>query len=84
MIREVTSHWMDNLTASSNKKDIVTQHVKGKGLHVYVAKADGSLKYTCAENSGCRSHQRYFQSSSTTALFKTFIQQYPLRRGMHL
>ena len=24
------------------------------------------------------------QSSSTTALFKTFIQQYPLRRGMHL
>jgi len=31
---------------------------------------------------GCKRHQRYFQSSSTKALFKTFIQQYPLRRGM--
>ena len=60
MVREVDSPWMENLTASPNKKDIVTQHVKEKGVHVYVAKADGSLKYTCAENSGCRTHQRYF------------------------
>ena len=82
MVREVDSHWMENLTASPNKKDIVTLHVKGKGLHLYVPKPDGSLKYTCVENSGCKRHQRYFQSSSTKALFKTFIQQYPLRRGM--
>ena len=82
MVREVDSHWMENLTASPNKKDIVTLHVKGKGLHLYVPKPDGSLKYTCVENSGCKRHQRYFQSSSSKALFKTFIQQYPLRRGM--
>ena len=47
MVREVDSHWMENLTASPNKKDIVTLHVKGKGLHLYVPKPAGSLKYTC-------------------------------------
>ena len=74
MLGEVQHHWIENLTPSSNKRDIVFQHVKGKGFHLYVPRVDGSFTYTCAENSGCRSHQGHSQSSSTKALFKTFLE----------
>ena len=35
----------------------------------------------CAPHANCESHQRFFQKDTTTALFKTFIQLHPLRRG---
>ena len=81
-MREVTAHWMDSLIASPNKKDVVFMHMKGPGLHFYAPTGHGGMKYMCAPEAEWKLHQRYFQKDTTTALFKNFLQQYPLRRGV--
>ena len=77
-----TAHWMDSLIASPNKKDVVFMHVKGPGLHYYAPTGCGGMKYVCSPQAQCKSHQRYFQKDITTALYKHFLHQYPLRRGV--
>ena len=81
VIKEVNSHWSDNLIPSPSKKDIIFQHVKGPGLHSYVEQPNGVKKYVCSPDAQCRSHQRHFMKNTTTALYKHFLQMYPLRRG---
>jgi len=80
-VREVNVYWMESLIASPNKLDIVFKHEKGKGNHFYQPMPNGGSKYMCAPHANCESHQRFFQKDTTTALFKTFIQLHPLRRG---
>jgi len=82
VLREVSAHWMDSLVASPNKKDMVFMHVKGPGLHFYAPTGNGGKKYMCAPEAECKSHQRYFQKGTTSALYKHFLHQYPLRRGV--
>ena len=82
VLREVSAHWMDSLVASPNKKDMVFMHVKGPGLHFYAPTGNGGKKYMCAPGAECKSHQRYFQKDTTSALYKHFLHQYPLRRGV--
>ena len=81
MLREVKEHWSDNLVPSPNKKDIIFQHIKGPGLHSYVEQPNGVKKYVCSPQAQCGSHQRHFMKNTTTALYKHFLQMYPLRRG---
>ena len=81
VIKEVNSHWSDNLIPSPSKKDIIFQHVKGTGLHSYVEQPNGVKKYVCSPQAQCRSHQRHFMKNTTTPLYKHFLQMYPLRRG---
>ena len=83
VLKEVSTHWSDNLIPSPNKKDLVFQHVKGPRMHVYIQQPNGGKKYVCSEGAQCKSHQRHFMKNTTTALFKHFLQQYPLRRGMN-
>ena len=73
---------MDSLVASPNEKDMVFMHVKGPGLHFYAPTGNGGKKYTCAPGAECKSHQRYFQKDTTSVLYKHFLHQYPLRRGV--
>ena len=82
VLKEVNTHWSDNLIPSPNKKDLVFQHVKGPGMHVYIQQPNGGKKYVCSEGAQCKSHQRHFMKNTTTALYKHFLQQYPLRRGI--
>ena len=82
VLREVTAHWMDSLIASPNKKDVVFMHVKGPGLHFYAPTGHGGKKYMCAPGAECKSHQRYFQKDTTSALYKQSLHQYPLHRGV--
>ena len=70
------------IIASPNKKDMVFMHVKGPGLHFYAPTGNGGKKYMCAPEAKCKSHQRYFQKDTTSALYKHFLHQYPLRRGV--
>ena len=81
MLTEVNTHWSDNLVPSPNKRDLVFQHMKGPGLHSYVEQPNGVNKYVCSPEATCRSHQRHFMKNTTTALYKHFLQMYPLRRG---
>jgi len=81
VLREVKEHWSDNLVPSPNKKDIIFQHIKGPGLHSYVEQPNGVKKYVCSPQAQCGSHQRLFMKNTTTALYKHFLQMYPLRRG---
>ena len=81
MLEEVNSHWNDNLIPSPNKKDVIFQHIKGPGLHSYVEQPNGVKKYVCSPQAQCKSHQRHFMKNTTTALYKHFLQLYPLRRG---
>ena len=83
VLREVKEHWSDNLVPSPNKKDIIFQHIKGPGLHSYVEQPvpNGVKKYVCSPQAQCGSHQRHFMKNTTTALYKHFLQMYPLRRG---
>ena len=82
LLREVNAHWMDSLIPSPNKKDVVFVHVKGPGMHYYAPTGRGGMKYVCAPEAQCKSHQRYFQKDTTTALYKHFLHQYPLHRGV--
>ena len=82
LLREVNAHWMDSLIPSPNKKDVVFMHVKGPGMHYYAPTGRGGMKYVCAPGAQCKSHQRYFQKDTTMALYKHFLHQYPLRRGV--
>ena len=81
VLKEVNNHWSENLIPSPNKKDLVFQHVKGAGMHLYVQQPNGGKKYVCSAEAKCKSHQRHFMKNTTTALYKHFLQQYPLRRG---
>ena len=40
-LNEVNSHWSENLVPSPNKKDLIFQHVKGPGMHLYVQQPNG-------------------------------------------
>ena len=82
VVQEITAHWMDSLIASPNKKDVVFMHVKGPGLHYYAPTGRGGMKYVCTPQAQCKSHQCYFQKETTTALYKLFLYQYPLCRGV--
>ena len=81
VLKEVNNHWSDNLIPSPNKKDIIFQHIKGPGLHSYVEQPNGEKKYVCSPQAECRPHQCHFMKNTTTALYKHFLQMYPLRRG---
>ena len=81
VLKEVNNHWSENLIPSPNKKDLVFQHIKGAGMHLYVQQPNGGKKYVCSAEAKCKSHQRHFMKNTTTALYKHFLQQYPLRRG---
>ena len=37
----------------------------------------------CASQALCKSHECYFQKDTTTALYKHFLHQYPLHRGVY-
>ena len=84
VLREVNEHWSDHLVPSPNKKDIIFQHIKGPGLHSYVEQPNGVKKYVCSPQAQCGSHQRHFMKNTTTALYKHFLQMYPLRRVSHV
>ena len=77
----MNSHWSENLVPRPNKKDLIFQHVKGPGMHLYVQQPKGGKKYVCSPEAKCKSNQRHFMKNTTTALYKHFLQQYPLRRG---
>ena len=70
--KEVNNHWSDNLIPSPSKKDIISQHVKGPGLHSYVnvEQQNGVKKYVFSPQAQCRSHQRHFMKNTNTALYK--------------
>ena len=82
VVREVTAHWMYSLIPSPNQKGVVFMHAKEPGLHFYAPTGRGGKKYIWAPEAQYKSHQRYFQKDTTTALYKHFLQQYPLRRGV--
>ena len=81
VLKEVNNHWSDNLIPSPSKNDVVFRHVKGPGMHLYVQQPNGGKKYVCSPGAKCKSSQRHFMKNTTTALYKHFLQQYPLRRG---
>ena len=83
VLKEVNNHWSDNLIPSPSKNDLVFQHIKGVGTHSYVQQPNGGKKYICSAQAKCKSHQRHFMKNTTTALYKHFLQQYPLRRGVY-
>ena len=80
VLKEVKGHWSDNLIPSPSKKDVVFQHIKGPGLHSFVEQANSVVKYVCAPEAECKSHQRHFMENTTTALYKHFLQLYPFCR----
>ena len=51
VLKEVNNHWSENLIPSPNKKDLVFQHVKGVGMHLYVQQPNGGKKYSPASKS---------------------------------
>ena len=80
VLKEVNNHWSENLIPSPNKKDLIFQHIKGPGLHSYVEQPNGVKKYVCSPKATWRSNQRQFMKNTTTALYKHFLQMYPLRK----
>ena len=83
VLNKVNSHWSENLVPSPNKKDLIFQHVKGPGVHLYVQQPNGGKRYVCSPEAKCKSNQRHFMKNTTTTLYKHFLQQYPLRRGKY-
>ena len=82
-MKEVNNHWSENLIPSPSKNEMVFQHVKGVGMHLYVKQPNRGKKYVCSAEAKCKSHQRHFMKNTTTAPYKDFLQQYPLRRGLY-
>jgi len=50
-------------------------------MHLYIQQPNGGKKYVCSTEAKCKSNQRHFMKNTTTALYKHFLHQYPLRRG---
>ena len=52
------------------KFHLLASHVKGPGVHSYAPSGHGGMKYMCAPEAQCKSHKRYFEKDTTTALYK--------------
>ena len=66
----------------TTKFHLLALHIKGPGLHSYAPSGRGGMKHVCAPEAQCKSHQRYFQNDTTTVLYKRFLHQFPLCRGV--
>ena len=67
VLKEVNNHWSENLIPSPSKKDLIFQHVKGPGMHLYVEQPNGGKKYVCGPEAQCKSHQRHFMKNTTSS-----------------
>ena len=76
VLNEVNSHWSENLAPSPNK-DLIFQHVKGPGMHLYVQQPNGGGKYVCSPEAKCKSNQRHFIKKHNHCFIQAFLAAIP-------
>ena len=48
VLKEVNNHWSENVIPSPSKKDLIFQHVKGPGMHLYIEQPNGGRSMSVA------------------------------------